>query len=125
MSVFVDPPPRTDPNARKSVDPVNLIAKIEADPERSMPVRDDYWFPEDFTERGYTEMELRIALEAVRDLTSWKMPVEANFPTLNDDERDLIGVALIFYCGSHTEFIHPRSGGITAVAAGYYNCIGA
>jgi hypothetical protein len=124
-NTFVNPPPRTDPNARKHVDPVNLVAKIESDPKRSMPVRTEHWFPEDSIERGYSEMELRIALEAVRDPENWKMPVEANFPTLTDAERDLIHTALIYYCGSHTEFIHPHSGGITAVAAGYYNCIGA
>jgi len=122
---FVAPPPRTDPNARKHVDPVNLIAKIESDPDRSMPVRTEHWFPEDFTEHGYSEIELRIALEAVRDTENWKMSVRANFPALTEAERALIFAALIFYAGSPADFVTGDYGSVTVIAAGYYNCIGA
>jgi len=124
-SIFVDPPPRTTDSERAAIDPINLVAKIESDPERSMPVRAEHWFPEDFDHRGHSEMNLRIALEAVKDAENWKMPVEANFPALTDGERVLIFDTLLYYCGSPAEFITGRNGSVTVVAAGYYNCIGA
>jgi len=124
-SIFVDPPPRTDRNARRNVNPVNLIERIESDPARSMPVSDPSSLPDDFTEGGYSEMELRIALEAVRDLETWKMPVEANFPALSDEEMRLIDTALIWFAGSPSDFITEADGSVTVFSAGYYACIGA
>jgi hypothetical protein len=71
---------------------------------------------------GYTEAELSGAFDLVRPASNWKLAISAQVPA--DADTSLISAAVVFYTGSHAEFV-PTGSGLRVLAAGYYACIGA
>lgn len=97
----------------------NLTAAVAAEgPEF------DASFGEDFEWAGYTEAELRLGFNAVKDPENWKFPIRRVFPTLTTDEIAVVEAAVGFYAGGEA-FVYGAPEGTIVSAPGYYAVIGA
>lgn len=75
---------------------------------------------------GYTEDQLSIAFDAVKDDRNWKNPIKmrvaANVRLIT---RDQIARAIDFYAGGGATFTDYEDGSYLVEAPGYYEVIGA
>lgn len=75
---------------------------------------------------GYTEDELSVAFDAVKNTLNWKLPISTRVSaTVTLITRDQIARAIDFYAGGGATFTEYEDGSYLVQAPGYYEVIGA